>query len=422
MAKILEMQERRNRLFTEAQTLMSADNITAETRTKVKAIMSDVDVLEEDIKTQERLDKIETDLRSTERPPRPQPGSGSADKQHDEGVTRAFETYIRYGKDALTGEQRALLAERRDITTTGASGNTNGGFVIPQLFDTTLIEARKLVGNTVSIVGKKVTNNNGAPMKIATVNDTGNTLVTMTGEATLIGEADPSFNGFVLSTDTIATMVTMSYQELEDSAFDLNAWIRKQFGIRYYRGLETLITNGNGSNIASLKTGATAGVTASGTSALTNMNLQAGQVGPVFDDFVGMQGILDPAYEQGASWVMNSSTRAYLVGQKDNYGVPFWTRNPTTNVLDHILGRPIVLNQALPNAVNMSTTATATGILYGDFSEGYLLRTDGPISIRRSDDVLLQKLETVFVAYSRIGGAITDAGTHPILALTTPIA
>jgi len=422
MPKLLEMQEQRNRLFTEAQTLMSAEKVTAETRTKVKAIMADVDALEEDITTQQRLDKIDAELRQTERPPRPQPGGETGDKQHDESISRAFEKYIRYGKDSLTSEERTLLAERRDITTTGASGNTNGGFVIPQLFDTTLIEARKLVGNTVSIVGKKVTNNNGAPMKIATVNDTGNVLVTMTGEATLIGEADPTFNGFVLSTDTIATMVTMSYQELEDSAFDLNAWIRKQFGIRYYRGLETLITNGNGSNVASLKTGAVAGVTATGTSSSAGANLQTGQVGPVFDDFVGMQGILDPAYEQGASWVLNSSTRAYLVGQKDQYGRPFWTPNPNTNVLDHILGRPIVLNQALPSAVNTSTTATATGILYGDFSEGYLLRTDGPISIRRSDDVLLQKLETVFVAYSRIGGALTNAGTNPILSLTTPIA
>jgi len=51
-----------------------------------------------------------------------------------------------------------------------------------------------------------------------------------------------------------------------------------------------------------------------------------------------------------------------------------------------------------------------------------LLRQDGGLNIRRSDDVLLQQLTTVFVAWSRIGGVSVDAGTHPVLKLVTPIA
>jgi hypothetical protein len=58
---------------------------------------------------------------------------------------------------------------------------TSTGAVIPQLFNQTIIDAQKLIGNTVSIVGKKVTNNNGAPIKVGMSNDVGNTLVTITG-------------------------------------------------------------------------------------------------------------------------------------------------------------------------------------------------------------------------------------------------
>ncbi len=406
-----DLQEKRNRLFMEAQTLMSVPEITPETRTKVNAIMADVDTLESDIRTTEKLEKIEAELRSTKRPPRGEPGAGTADASQDEAVTRAFSNFVRFGERHMTGEDRSLLVERRDITTTGASGNTNGSFIIPQIFDPVLYQARKLIGNTVSIVGKKVTNNNGAPMKIGFVNDTANTLVTMTGEATLVSEVDPLFSGVVMSTDTIGTMVKVSVQELEDSAFDLNTWIKQQFGIRYYRGLEKTITLGNGSNVASVVTTATAAPAA------------ASNLGPVYDDFTATYSALDPAYEGNASWVFNSTTRANLLGQKDNYGRPLWTPNPTSGVLDHILGRPIVLNQALPSAFNnTSTTVPVTGILYGDFEQGYLLRTDGPLSIRRFDELFMASLEVGFLAYSRIGGVSTDAGTHPLLSMSTPIA
>jgi HK97 family phage major capsid protein len=211
-----------------------------------------------------------------------------------------------------------------------------------------------------------------------------------------------------MSTDTVATLVKVSTQELEDSYFDLNAWIREKFGLRYYRGLEYLITNGNGSNVASFVSGATLGATA------------VAATGPVFDDFTACYTSLDPAYENTASWAMSSTTRGYIMGLKDLYGRPLFIPSPNTGVLDHILGRPIVLNQALPSAVNVSTTQTQTGIVYGDFSQGYLLRTDGDIAIRRLDERFADTLETGFLAYARVGGASTDAGTHPLRTLVTP--
>jgi HK97 family phage major capsid protein len=112
---------------------------------------------------------------------------------------------------------------------------------------------------------------------------------------------------------------------------------------------------------------------------------------------------------------MNNTTRARVMGLKDTLGRPLFIPNPNSGVLDHILGRPITLAQALPTAF----TSGNTGVLYGDFNAGYLLRTDGPMSIRRSDDRFIDSLETIFVAYSRIGGHATDAGTHPILKLAT---
>jgi HK97 family phage major capsid protein len=218
-----------------------------------------------------------------------------------------------------------------------------------------------------------------------------------------VGEADPAVSGFIMQVDTVATSVKVSYQELEDNSFDVASWIKTKFGIRYFRGLEYLLANGNASNVASVVSTATLGATSEA----------AGLIG--YDDFVAIYSALDPAYEGNANWAMNSTTRARVMGLKDTLGRPLFIPNPNSGVLDHILGRPIVLSQPLPTAF----TSGNVGVLYGDFNEGYLLRTDGPMSIRRSDDRFVDSLETIFVAYARVGGHSTDAGTHPILALHT---
>lgn len=408
MTKLQQLQEKRVQLIAEAQRVVLQETVTAEDRTKFDAMMADVAVYEGDIQRIEQVEKLDAASRSTQRPPRPNP-DGSAvleDPVRKAAEFKAFEKFVRRGYSRMTEEERSLL-EQRDITTTGAGvGNVSGATMIPQQFLTTMIDAQKLIGNTVSIVGKKVTDNNGAPIKIALSNDTGNTLTTLTAEASVVAEQDPSFSGFVMQTDTVATLVKVSRQELDDSYFDLNTWLRDKFALRYYRGLEYLITNGNGSNVAAIAAGATLGATA------------AAATGPTFEDFVACYASLDPAYIPNANWVMSSITRAFVMGQKDLYGRPLFIPSPNTGTLDMILGRPITLNQAMP-AANTDLYQT-TGVLFGDFAQGYLLRTDGGISILRLDERFADTLEVGFIGYARLGGASTDAGTHPIRTLVTP--
>jgi HK97 family phage major capsid protein len=392
---MLELKEKRLKLVSDAQAILLTPNPTSEQRSRATAIMNDCAAVEKDIDALETLAAKASEARAA--------GmlayeGNSAVNPRQKAEVRAFEKYIRFGKEELDREERTLLRERRDITLTGTTG-----VLVPQLFMPTLIEAQKLVGNSVSYVRKKVTNNNGAPMRIALANDTVNTLTTLTAETTVVGEQDPAFNGFIGNTDTVATLVKVSIQELEDSAFDLNEWMRDAFGLRYYRGLEYLLSNGNGSNVASMVAGATLGATTAANS------------GPTYDDFSACYGALEPAYIANGRWVMNQATRVWVMGQKDTLGRPLFIPNPNTGTLDYILGLPICLNQALPAA----TTPGATGVLLGDLQQGYLLRTDGDVSIRRLDERFVDTLEVGFLAYARIGGYSTDAGTHPILKMVT---
>lgn len=426
LKKLIELRQKRTQLIAEAQRVLLDENLDAEKRAKAATMVAEVEQMEKDIADLEKLERWDAESRKSEKPPRPNPeGDGGVDAEALKLEARAFEKLVRFGKAELEPEERKALRgkhqdrgmaynipqavinamyEKRDIITgPSGGGNVSGASMIPQLFLPTLIDAKKAIGNTVSMVRKKVTDNNGAPIKIALSNDTANALTTLTAETTVVAEQDPAFSGFIMQTDTVATLVKVSIQELADSYFDLNTWLRDKFGLRYYRGLETLITTGNGSNVTSITAGATAA------------NTTVGAGGPVYDDFTICYGDLDPAYLPNAKWVMSQKTRVYVMGLLDAFNRPLFLPSPNTGTLDQILGQPIVLNQVLPAA----NVAGNVGILFGDLDEGYILRTDGDLTILRLDERYADTLEVGFIGYARLGGASTDAGTHPILKMTT---
>jgi HK97 family phage major capsid protein len=409
MSTINELKEKRSTLLSQAQQVALQDVKDVQELEKLERMLADVDLLEKQIDLAERAEAKLSEERSRTKPPRSNPDARQ-DAGEKEARSKAFEKYVRFGKDELTSEERTLLrqGEKRDLLTSG----TGPAYLIPQEYYTTLIEAQKYVGAILNEVTRKETNNNGAPMKIALANDTSNILTTMT-EGVSLSETDPSFTGFILSTDTVATMVKASVQELEDSYFNLDAWLRQKFGVRYARGLDQYILQGNGSNVASLASSAASALTVT----------SAASTGPVYNDFTAVYGALDAAYVYNAKWAFNQATRAYIMGLKDNYGRPLFIVSPNSGTLDQILGQDVVITPNLPNAyANTSTSATVNGILFGDFEQGYVFRTDGPLAIRRLDERFMDALEVGFIAYSRIGGAFTDAGTHPVAALITPAA
>ncbi|RZU39334.1 phage major capsid protein [Edaphobacter modestus] len=395
----------------DAIAAIAAVNFDTEKRAQFDAMNADVAILDSDIQRLEAVEKFEAEQRSAPRPNRAQPGQAIESTQVEERSAkekRAFAQYITRGHSGVDAELREFVRENRDVTT-GTTG-ANGGALVPQLYHGVLTEALKAFGPVSLLVGQKRTTG-GQPLKIALSNDTGNNL-TVLGEATAVTEVDPAFASKILSTDTVTTgVIKVSIQELQDSYFDVDSWVRQAFGQRYGRGLEAMITNGNGSNVASLITSANAAVTAKGNTAVSGAN---GSNSIDYDDIVAMYGALDPAYISNATWMFNSQTRAYLLGVKDSFGRPLYTPSPNSGAFDMLLGRPVVLNQALPN---IAASAVGT-VLFGAFDAGYLFRTDGDLSILRLNERYADTLEVGFIGYSRIGGISTDAGTHPIVALS----
>lgn len=406
-----EIKDKRTKLLRDAQTVLLASP-DAEKRASAQAMIADADICEADIASLERIAKHESEERARTTPPRAQPDGGltSATETAETRTAKqreAFSNYIRFGR--TTEENRAHLTagniasanmtpELRDMT----SGAASVGYWVPQGFYPSLIQAEKSVGQLISLINvERVTD--GSPTKVGFVDDTANGLVVL-GEAAAVSEVDPTTSGKIISTDMLVTgAVKVTIQALQDSAFSVDNFIAQAFGVRYYRGLTNLVTNGSSTgNVQSILSGAFAADTTSG----------AGLVG--YQDIVNLFAALDPAYLGNSTFVMNSTTRGFLLGVTDTLGRPLFITSPQSGAFDTLLGRPVVLNQAMPNI-----GAGNVAVQLGDYKAGYLLRTVGDLTVLRLAERYMDQLEVGFIGYIRAGGASLDMpNAHPIINLT----
>jgi HK97 family phage major capsid protein len=407
--------------MTDASLLVRKENVTAEDRAAADRMFAEIDVLETDLARENRVAKFETEQRQTHTPPpRPNPGEGNSDartpEQRSADQKKAFKAYVQYGMDAVNPELRKELRtnygmgerELRDLGVGAVAGAITGGSqFVPQAFYPVLTEAKLAWGAILNEV-RNVTTDDGASMKMAFANDTGNGL-TVVGETVAPSELDPALATSILSTSMVTTgVIKVSIQELQDSQFDIDRFIKDNFGRRYWRGATNLVTTG-GTNIQSLLSSATTGRTMLSDTAIDYLDIAA------------LAAALDPSYEPNAKWAMNSRVRGYLLGIKDSLGRPLYVPNPTSGAFDMLLGKPVVFNQYLANLPSATGNPGIVPIQYGDFNQGYLFRTvQEPLSIIRLGERYMDQLEVGFIGYGRIGGISTDAGTHPLLNMTTP--
>jgi HK97 family phage major capsid protein len=388
--------DKRNKLMHDATKLIQSDKVSTEQRASFDAMMAEVDTLDADIARVKRTEEFESEQRSATRPPRSQPGEQESTPESTKAERRAFSDYIRFGRVDNT-----VLRENRDLGVGAVAGSITGGSqLVPTAFYPVLTEAQKAWGALTTAVNTKKTDT-GAPMNFALVNDTGNQL-SVIGEATTVSEADPTLAGAISYTDFTTTgVIKVTLPELQDSAFDIDAFIRDSFGKRYYRGVTQFITAGSSTtHVQSIVSTATVAATSFAPTVIS------------YADIVATYGALDPAYEQNATWVLNSTTRAFLMGVTDTLGRPLFIPSPNSGAFDTLLGRPVILNQYQANIA-----AGNKALMFGDLKAGYTLRTVGDLSIVRMNERYLDQGEIGFIGFARVGGFATDAGTHPIVVL-----
>lgn len=307
----------------------------------------------------------------------------------------AFRQYLVGGNQSLTEEQRGLLAERRDLSLTGASG----GFTVPQGFQATLVETMRASGAFLEPgMATILDTDSGNPIPVPLEDDTAAAAAIVAENVALTASTDPVFAQLTLGAFTYRSLVRVSLELLNDSAFDLEAYIARKLGLRLGRGFNAHATNGTNTGQPQGVFNATVGASIGHAAAAGNVTSFG------YASLVALEHSLDPAYRSGARWMFADSFLQGLKNQLDSTGRPIWMPDYAVFAQagqafpGRVLGHEYIVNQDVP-----AMAASARCVAFGDFSY-YMVRRVRNMMLIRADQRFIDQGQIGYYLFARMDG------------------
>ncbi len=426
LAKSKQLREKRANLVELNRQCLA--RIEAEQdRAKVKEMESEWDQrdndilsLDKSIEREERQEALDADLetrRHERRSGRIIPGESTADERAA-NVARYKAAYwdsLRYGVQALEPEDQMLLRqgfrtfkgevvdlksrEGRAMSTTVAAG----GYTVPEGFGPDL-QRNMLAFGGVRPLARKFATGDGRSIPWPTVDDT-------TQEASIVGEGsaltspqDSTFGVVTLGAFMYRTLCLVSLELLQDSAFNLEAYIMEAIAERFARGTNRHYTVGNGSTQPhGFIPASSSGVTAASATSVS------------YADLVDLEHSVDPAYRQsGCAFQMHDGTLKIIKKLLDADNRPLWASGIAVREPNTILGYPYAINQHMA-----AVQASNKSIAFGQWSK-FIIRDAMNIMMVRANELHIGNGQIGFYAFFRTDSKMLDAGTDPVKHLTHP--
>lgn len=404
MPSTQSLREQRANVWSQMQEVMAAAesegrSLSAEESEKYTRAEADLDRLGGEIERQERHEAREREFSAVDRTGVvPDSRDGGRDGEDGERYERAWSSWVRRGTQDVTSEERAALAtgfvSGHELRAQGVATNTAGGYLVPPAFRAKLVEAATFVA-PMRQYAEVITTETGASLPWPTVDDTMNEGAIL-GENTQVSEQDIVLGQASIDSYTYTSkLVRVSYQLLNDNAFNLESFLGRALGERIGRVQNRHFTVGTGTGQPDgIVTGATVGKVGA-----------AGQVTAVtYDDLIDLTESIDLAYANGLRFMMSTSARKGIRKLKDGQGRALWEPSVQAGVPDQLLGYGIVLNNHVP-----APAASAKSILFGNFSDAYLIRDVQGVQLLRLQERYADFLQVGFLAFARSDGTIQNA-------------
>ena len=185
-------------------------------------------------------------------------------------------------------------------------------------------------------------------------------------------------------------MIKVSEELLNDSVFDLESYISREFARRVGAKEEEAFFTGDGSGkplgILAASGGAETGITAASATAITA------------DELIDLFYSLKAPYRRNAVWLLNDSTIKAVRKLKDGSGQYLWQPSLTAGTPDLLLGRPVRTSAYMP-----AVAAGAKTIAFGDFSYYWIADRQGR-SFKRLNELYAANGQVGFLASQRVDG------------------
>lgn len=381
MSKLRQLKERRAALYAnicDVQKQFDGKEMDAEARSNFQKLVNDVHELDAQITTEERLMEIQS--RSAEQNVERERNERKAD---GDAEIRAFAKYL-LGMD-MNQEERGLLKRSID----GVAGNV----LIPSSLAASIEKA--LVGKSAMLGAVDIIRStSGGDLVLPTNNDSANRaqIIDEYGESQI---EKVSFNSVTLKAYTYRTpIIAMSYELLQDSAYNVQAYISELLADRFAAGLNQDLTNGTGVGMPQGITVAAKKVSLSGE-------------GIIYDDLVALRKAIKSSYHGASSFMMSTATECDLMLMKDGNDRPLWLPSMREGAPATILGKPVVINDDMADG----------SVIFGDLKK-YKARIVKDFSVKVLNESLAKWLSVGVMGFGRADGKLLDAGTNPIAILS----
>lgn len=266
--------------------------------------------------------------------------------------------------------------------------DSEGGYLVPDEYEKTLVEA--LEEENIFRKLAHVISTSSGDRKIPVVASKGS--ASWVDEEGTIPDSDDAFNQVSIGAYKLGTLIKISNELLNDSVFNLESYISKEFARRIGSKEEDAFFNGNGTGkpvgIFNATGGAEVGVTAASATAITA------------DEIIDLFYSLKAPYRKNAVWILNDATIKAIRKLKDNNGNYLWQPSLTAGTPDTILGRPVYTSSYVP-----TIAAGAKTIAFGDFSYYWIADRAGR-NFKKLTELYAANDQTGFVATQRVDGKL----------------
>ena len=386
MNKILELRGRRNTLWEQTKAFLEEHRgenglVASDAVEQYDRMAQEVKDLGAEIERLEQQAQVDAQLAApTSRPVSGKPmlmtEERAATKTGTKEYAEAFWNMIR---------NRGNYGEVHNALSVGE--DSEGGFTVPDEFERKLVEA--LEGNNIFRGMATVIRTSSGTRKIPIAEDTGEASWIDEGEE--IPESDTTFGQTMLSAYKLGTMIKISNELLNDSAFDLASYIARRFGVRMGNAEERAFITGDGVGkpLGLLDdAGAKVGVTTAKTTAIS------------FDEVFQLYYALKAPYRKKAEFLCNEALVLQLMTIKDNNGNYIWKPGLDIGKPDTLLNRPLKTSAFMPEV-----TAGNKVMAFGDYSY-YWIADRQNRTFRRLNELYARTDQVGFLTTQRVDGKL----------------
>ena len=380
MKKVLEMREKRAKAWDAAKAFLDArakDGVlSAEDNATYEKMVADVDAMARQIAIEE--DRVARDAAMAEPTSKPltgKPTDGNAKPTRPRATDEYREDFGR----AMRG--KTLL---HNVLSEGV--DADGGFLVPEEFEKQIVTGLD-EANIIRSLAKVITTQAERKIPIATSHSDAQ----WTAENAAYVESNPTFGQKQIDAFKLTDLVRVSTELLQDSAFDLEAYIAAEFARAFGIAEEQAFCVGTGTNQPTgifTANGGEVGVTATSATAIT------------VDELISLIYSLKAPYRKNAKFLMNEGTVAQLRKLKDSNGAYLWQPSVQAGQPDRLLGYELYTSPYVPAAA-----ANALAIAFGDFKNYWIADRAGR-TVQRLNELYSVNGQVGFIATERVDGKV----------------